>query len=87
MNSTRGSSIAGGIILVRFFIQKTTIMASNPNSNRSSEKRNNSPNKGETEPKVQKGAPSASNSKKVKHEKDDSPGAERNTTKKQENSI
>ena len=47
----------------------------------------NNANKGESQPKIQKGAKTTSNKKKGKHEKDDSSGAERNTTKKQSNSI
>jgi hypothetical protein len=55
----------------------------------SSEKHNETPNKGETQPVVHKGGPNAGNNDKPKHRKDDSnsDGAERNTTKKQENSI
>lgn len=48
---------------------------------------NVSNNKGESEPKRQKGAESTSNKKKGKHEKDDSSGAEKNTTKKGSNSV
>ena len=46
-----------------------------------------SKNKGESEPSKQKGAASVSNKSKDKHKKDDSYGAELNTTKKQSNSI
>ena len=46
-----------------------------------------SKNKGESEPSRQKGAASVSNKGKEKHKKDDSDGAEKNTTKKQQNSI
>ncbi len=49
-------------------------------------KKNGSPNRGETEPRNHKGGPNASNKSKVKHEKDDSSGTDRNTTKKQQNS-
>ena len=63
-------------------------MSNQGNKKASSEKHNDSPNKGETEPRVHKGGPNASNKTKGKHEKDDSSsGAEKNTTKKQENSI
>ncbi|WP_205512831.1 hypothetical protein [Longitalea arenae] len=51
------------------------------------QKSTNNSHKGETEPRRQKGAPSTSNKSKAKHEKDDSSGAEKNTTKKQGNSI
>jgi hypothetical protein len=46
-----------------------------------------SKHKGESEPSRQKGAASISNKNKEKHKKDDSDGAEKNTTKKQQNSI
>ena len=46
-----------------------------------------SKNKGEKEQSHQKGAPSVSNKKSGKHSKDESGGAEKNTTKKQQNSI
>ncbi|HZF63601.1 MAG TPA: hypothetical protein VEZ55_03920 [Chitinophagaceae bacterium] len=47
----------------------------------------NNANKGESQPRLQKGAKSTSNKKNGKHEKDDSSGSERNTTKRQGNSI
>lgn len=46
-----------------------------------------STNKGESEPGKQKGAASISSKGKEKHKKDDSDGAEHNTTKKQSNNI
>ena len=44
-------------------------------------------NKGESQQSHQKGAKSVSNNDKGKHKKDESDGAAKNTTKKQENSI
>jgi hypothetical protein len=44
-------------------------------------------NKGESQQSNQKGAKSVSNKGKEKHTKDESDGAEKNTTKKQQNSI
>jgi hypothetical protein len=44
-------------------------------------------NKGESQQSKQKGAPSVSNKDTGKHTKDESHGAEENTTKKQQNSI
>jgi hypothetical protein len=44
-------------------------------------------NKGESQQSKQKGASSVSNKKTGKHTKDESGGAEKNTTKKQQNSI
>ena len=44
-------------------------------------------NKGESQASNQKGAKSVSNKDNGKHKKDESDGAEQNTTKKQENSI
>ena len=44
-------------------------------------------NKGESTQTVHKGAQSVSKKNKDKHTKDESHGAERNTTKKQSNSI
>lgn len=57
------------------------------NNERTSEKKNTTKNKGETEPRTHKGGPNASNSKKVTHEKDDSNGTDRSDTKKNPNSI
>lgn len=48
---------------------------------------NVSKNKGEREQSQQKGASSVSKKAKGKHLKDESGGAAKNTTKKQENSI
>ena len=47
----------------------------------------NKKNKGESRQNNQKGAIGISKHSKAKHRKDDSDGAERNTTKKQSNSI
>ena len=44
-------------------------------------------NKGESQQSHQKGAKSIAKHDQVKHKKDESDGAERNTTKKQSNSI
>ncbi|HEX8358294.1 MAG TPA: hypothetical protein VF610_12805 [Segetibacter sp.] len=44
-------------------------------------------NKGESQQSHQKGAPSVSKKDTGKHTKDESGGAEHNTTKKQQNSI
>jgi hypothetical protein len=44
-------------------------------------------NKGESQQSHQKGAKSVSANNKGKHKKDESDGAEHNTTKKQSNSI
>jgi hypothetical protein len=44
-------------------------------------------NKGESQQSQQKGAPSVSKKNAGKHTKDESGGAEHNTTKKQQNSI
>lgn len=57
------------------------------NNKATSGSENSSPNKGETQPRTHQGGPNSSNKKKAKHEKDDSSGSDRNTTKKQGNSI
>ena len=44
-------------------------------------------NKGESQQSNQKGAKSVSNKDTGKHKKDESDGGDRNTTKKQQNSI
>ena len=44
-------------------------------------------NKGESQQSHQKGAPSVSKTDTGKHKKDESDGADKNTTKKQSNSI
>jgi hypothetical protein len=44
-------------------------------------------NKGESQQSKQKGAPSVSKKDAGKHKKDESDGADKNTTKKQSNSI
>lgn len=44
-------------------------------------------NKGDSQQSKQKGAPSVSNRTAGKHLKDESGGADKNTTKKQQNSI
>jgi hypothetical protein len=43
--------------------------------------------KGESQPSKQKGSKSVGSNSKGKHKKDESDGAEHNTTKKQSNSI
>ncbi len=44
-------------------------------------------NKGQVRQNHQKGSPAMSNRTTEKHKKDDSDGADKNTTKKQQNSI
>jgi hypothetical protein len=55
----------------------------------SGEEGNNGPvnHKGQQEQNLQKGAPGQSRKSTGKHRKDDSEGAVKNTTKKQQNSI
>ncbi|HEY0744312.1 MAG TPA: hypothetical protein VGD40_22750 [Chryseosolibacter sp.] len=45
------------------------------------------PNKGQIQQNHQKGSPAMSRREAGKHEKDESGGSEKNTTKKQQNSI
>ncbi len=62
-------------------------MANNQNTGSKGKDGSTTKNKGESQQSHQKGAPSVSKKDTGKHKKDESDGADHNTTKKQQNSI
>ena len=76
-----------GIIFERSWTIKFNKMSNKINPGSKGNDNTTTKNKGESQQSNQKGASSVSNKSKGKHTKDESHGAEENTTKKQENSI
>jgi hypothetical protein len=76
----------GNLLHWSLFFLKNTTMPTKKNSGSEGIDDTKTKEKGESQQSKQKGAPSV-NRKESKHTKDDSDGAEKNTTKKQKNSI